>query len=89
MRGVRIAGIDAPELRTRCDEERIAAEDARDFLQNLIDGRTIHLTDIRFGKYAGRIVAAVRLPSGEDVSAAMLASNHALPAARGHIKHCP
>ncbi|MGI9408305.1 MAG: thermonuclease family protein [Hyphomicrobiaceae bacterium] len=69
---VRLAGIDAPELRSACRTERYRAARARNFLQQRIAGTTIFLHDIRRGKYAGRVVASVRGPGGEFLNQVML-----------------
>ena len=66
---VRIDGVDAPELRARCDAEATLAARATEALAELVLNRTVWLTDIRNDKYGGRIVAAARLPTGEDVGA--------------------
>jgi endonuclease YncB( thermonuclease family) len=55
---VRIDGIDTPEIRGKCDREKALAVQARDRLRALA-GATVQLTDIRLGKYAGRVVADV------------------------------
>ncbi len=71
---VRIAGIDAPELRGGCQRERDLAEAARSFVVARLAAPGVELRDIRFGKYAGRVVARVVTADGEDLSAALLAA---------------
>ncbi len=71
---VRPRGIDAPEIRTACRRERLRGEAARDYLESLIAGKTVVLTEIEGDKYHGRIDATVRTADGKDVSEAMLAS---------------
>ena len=56
---VRISGIDAPELRARCDAERNRAEAARDYLSKRIAGGEVKLSALRYDKYGGRVDAAV------------------------------
>ncbi|HEX4303351.1 MAG TPA: thermonuclease family protein [Rhizomicrobium sp.] len=56
---VRIQGVDAPELRARCDSERSRAEAARDWLSKRIEGGDVKLSAMRYDKYGGRIDAAV------------------------------
>ena len=65
---VRLSGIDAPEMRGRCEAERIAARRARTLLRALVGAGAVVLTDIRLGKYAGRVLARVTTPAGEDVA---------------------
>jgi endonuclease YncB( thermonuclease family) len=81
---VRLAGVDAPELHGACAAERAAAVAARAFLgarlaQGGTAGGTVSLRDIRYGKYAGRILARVSTAGGEDLSAALVAAGHARP----------
>lgn len=75
---VRIEGIDAPELRARCDEERVRAEAARDFLTSRIGGAEVELSGVRYDKYGGRVRAVVRDGSG-DIGRAMIAAGLARP----------
>jgi len=76
---VRIRGIDAPEMRGRCAMERKAAIDARDRLRNIIGGRPVRLTNIRGGKYFGRVLADVEAQSGEDMEEVLLGSGLVRP----------
>lgn len=70
---VRLAGIDAPELRGRCAEEIALAERAKARLAALLDGNRLQLADVRYGKYAGRVVARVLTADGRDVAAILVA----------------
>jgi len=70
---VRIDGVDAPELRGRCAAERRLAGAARDALTALIDGNPVLLHDVRYGKYAGRVVARVTVAGGADAAVALVA----------------
>lgn len=57
---VRLRGIDAPEKRSRCKAERIAARQARLALETAIGNNpSVELTNIEGGKYFGRILANV------------------------------
>lgn len=69
---VRLRGIDAPEMRARCDGERRAAERARDGLAGLIGGRSVVISNIAGAKYYGRVLADVTTPDGRDVAPAMV-----------------
>jgi len=68
---VRIAGIDAPELRARCDVERQRAEAARNYLSKRIAGGEVKLSAVRYDKYGGRVDASVVDARG-DVGEAMI-----------------
>ncbi len=71
---VRLAGIDTPELRGRCDRERQLAAEARDALSDRIAGGDVTLRDIRYGTYAGRVVARVSTGGEPDLGEMLLAS---------------
>lgn len=55
---VRIARVDAPELRTRNPEEKAAAVVSRDALHALLHGACVELRDVSYDKY-GRLLAEV------------------------------
>ena len=80
---VRLAGVDAPELAGRCERERALAARARAFLEAMLDGGEVVLSQIQYGKFAGRVVARVETSSGEDLSAALLAAGLARAYAGG------
>lgn len=75
---VRLAGVDAPEIRGRCAEEKAAALAARDHLRGLVQDGRVFLRDVRVEKY-GRALAAVSLIDGRDVAAEMLAAGFGRP----------
>ncbi|MFN3461754.1 MAG: thermonuclease family protein, partial [Oceanibaculum sp.] len=69
---VRLTGIDAPELRGRCEAEKQAARVARDRLNALLSqARRIELHDIALDKYGGRVLARV-VADGQDMAAALV-----------------
>jgi micrococcal nuclease len=70
---VRIRGIDAPEMKSKCEIARRAAQRAKSALLHLATGR-IRLTNISGDKYFGRIVADVTADGGSDIGAAMIGS---------------
>ena len=69
---VRLDGVDAPELRGKCERERRFARKARDFIVSRTTEGQVVLRNIQYGKYAGRVVARVQTPDGEDFSMALL-----------------
>ena len=76
---VRLAGIDAPELRGKCPAERDLARRAGAFIRARTDGGAVRLADIQYGKFAGRVVARLITEGGEDLSRALLAAGLARP----------
>lgn len=57
---VRLNGIDAPEIKGKCAEEKEVAKEARDFVSNLVLNKVIRLENVESEKY-GRILADVYL----------------------------
>ena len=80
---VRIEGIDAPELRAHCADERRRAEAARDYLARRIGDGEVELSAVRYDKFGGRVRAIVR-DAGGDVGAAMIARGFARAYHGGH-----
>ncbi len=74
---VRIRGIDAPELKSRCGDERLAAAGARDALAGMIGAGPVFIRNIGGDKYFGRVLADVDSAAGFDVGAALLRHRHA------------
>jgi endonuclease YncB( thermonuclease family) len=71
---VRIRGIDAPELHSKCAEIRKAGLDARHALEELTaQSPAVRLTDIAGDKYFGRILANVTLADGSNPAQDLLA----------------
>lgn len=62
---VRLRGVDAPELKSKCPTFRKAALRAKEELTDLMDGQdTVSLTAISGDKYFGRVVADLTLRGG-------------------------
>lgn len=76
---VRFDGIDTPERRGKCAEERRLAEAAHAFVAARMDGQSVTLRNVHYGKYAGRVVARAMLPSGEDISQSLVSAGLARP----------
>lgn len=69
---VRVDGIDTPEIRGKCTEERVLAIKAKDRVFELVSpGLT--LKKVRWGKYARRVVADVYLVSGDRLADVLIA----------------
>ena len=69
---VRLRGIDAPELRAHCAEERTRAQLARDALVALLAEGAVGITHVTPDKYGGRVVADAATRKTADISAALL-----------------
>ena len=65
---VRLDGVDAPELKGKCGHERRLAEKARDLIQSHAATGVVVLSKIKYGKYAGRVVARVHSIDGKELS---------------------
>jgi endonuclease YncB( thermonuclease family) len=73
---VRIRGIDAPEMKSRCEAERMAAKRSRAALEAMIGAGRVAMTNIGGGKYYGRVLADVTAPDGRAVGPTMIAGNN-------------
>lgn len=69
---VRLAGIDAPELRGACPYERRLAKAARAHVVSALKDAVISLIDVRQDKFGGRVVARVRTAAGEDLATLLI-----------------
>ena len=69
---VRLDGVDTPEIKGKCEFERRLAERARDLIMARSAAGSVVLSEIHYGKYAGRVVARVRTPDGGDFSTALV-----------------
>ncbi len=74
---VRVAGVDTPEIRGKCQAEKDQAIRARDFVRATV-GAAVQLTNVRLGKYAGRVVADVWV-NGRKLSDLLIAENLGRP----------
>ena len=76
---VRLRGIDAPEMRARCEDERLKAVAAREALARILAEGAIAVFRVGQDKYGGRVDAEVSTAQTKDVSAALLAGGFARP----------
>jgi endonuclease YncB( thermonuclease family) len=81
---IRIRGIDAPELHSRCPMERAAAEKARDALVDLLGAEPVLISNIGGGKYYGRVLADVTTAAGDEIGPALLREALVRPYHGGH-----
>ncbi len=70
---VRLNGVDTPEIRGKCEVEKQKAIEAREFVKGLILGEVVQLENIKYGKYAGRVVADVIVDGGESLADKIIA----------------
>lgn len=71
---VRIRGIDAPEMKSRCAVEHAAALEAREALSRLVGEGPVRISNIAGAKYYGRVLADVETASGTDVAPMLLST---------------
>lgn len=76
---VRLAGVDAPEMSSRCARGRRAAQVAKRALAEILAGGEVVLLDVRPDKYFGRVVARAVSASGVDAGARLLERGLAVP----------
>jgi micrococcal nuclease len=83
---VRIRGVDAPEMKSRCPAERLAAEAARDLLSQLLGEEFVAISNIGGAKYYGRVLADVFTPEGDEVARILLDEGLVRPYGGGRRK---
>jgi micrococcal nuclease len=71
---VRLAGIDTPEIRGKCERERDLAQQAKDSVAQAVASGRVLLKDVTYDKYGARAVATVETETGEDVAARLIAA---------------
>lgn len=69
---VRIRGIDAPEMRSRCAAEKEAALEARAALARLLGDGPVTVSNIGGAKYYGRVLADVADADGLSIGPALI-----------------
>ena len=79
---VRVRGVDSPEIRGKCKQEKMLARKARSFTARLLwTAQSIELRAIERGKYF-RLIADVVF-DGRDLATALIESGHGRPYAGG------
>ena len=74
---VRLRGIDTPELKARCEQERERAEAARDALYRILAQGDVGVAHVALDKYGGRVVADASTRGTTDVAGALIAAGAA------------
>ena len=72
---VRVLGVDTPEIRGECDQEKRWALTSRNYVRELLIDETIILSDLENDVYGGRVLATVTLENGEILSELLIAGN--------------
>jgi endonuclease YncB( thermonuclease family) len=87
---VRLRGIDAPELKARCGEERIKAEAAREALRGILDRGEVGVSRVTLDKYGGRVVADASTAATPDVAQVLIETGLVRRYSGGHREGwCP
>ncbi len=76
---LRIDGIDTPEMRGKCLAEKVKAKQARAEVLKIVNNNKVEIYDIRYGKYAGRVLAKIRTMDGTDIGEHMIKKGLARP----------
>ncbi len=76
---VRVRGVDTPELRGQCEQEKALAIAARDFVRELLFDQTVILSEIENDKYGGRVIARVHLAAGDDLAEVIIEAGYGRP----------
>jgi endonuclease YncB( thermonuclease family) len=69
---IRIRGIDAPEMKSRCGAEHAAALRAREALASLLGDGPVSISNIGGAKYYGRVLADVMAEDGTPIAEEMI-----------------
>jgi micrococcal nuclease len=76
---IRVRGVDAPELRSKCPHERWLARQSREGLAMRLARQHVSLHNINGDKYYGRVLADVKLEDGRDLAQVLLANRMVRP----------
>jgi micrococcal nuclease len=77
---IRVRGVDTPELKAKCPEERALAQKAKAFTAGFLPaGSIVILRKIKADKYRGRYDADVQTSDGRELAAALIAAGIARP----------
>lgn len=80
--GIRVRGVDTPEIRGQCEDEKVRAKQARDYAEQLlVNAHVVLLKNLERGKYF-RLVADVYY-DGKNLSDTLIEEGHGRPYAGG------
>lgn len=80
---IRVRGIDTPELRGKCESEKVKAREAKAFMNTLLQGQIVTVVPYSWDKYGGRFVADVYDSKHVKIADIMIQSGHARPYSGG------
>ena len=69
---VRLRGVDAPEMKARCEDERVKALAAKDALTQMLQEGAVGLANVGQDKYGGRIDADALTANTRDIGEALV-----------------
>jgi endonuclease YncB( thermonuclease family) len=76
---IRLSGVDTPEMKGKCPAETARAKLARDFAVTWLQQDDLRLVNVRYGTYAGRVLATAQTAEGVTLSQALLQAELAQP----------
>lgn len=77
---IRIRGVDAPEMRSRCENERQLAKGSKKSLELVLaSSKQLKITNVSGDKYFGRVLADVILADGSDLGQVLLVEGSVRP----------
>jgi len=75
---LRLDGVNTPEKRGASDCEKEAGKKATEFTEWFLEGHKVTVTDVKLGKYAGRVLGKISV-GGVDLGQALIDTGHARP----------
>lgn len=76
---IRLSGVDTPDMKGKCPAETARAKLARDFAVTWLQQDDLRLVNVRYGTYAGRVLATAQTAEGVTLSQALLQAELAQP----------
>ena len=76
---IRLSGVDTPEMKGKCPAETARAKLARDFAVTWLQQDDLRLVNVRYGTYAGRVLATAQTAEGVTLSQALLQAELSQP----------
>ena len=73
---VRVQGVDEPEIRGECEQEKRWALASSNYVRELLIDETVILSDLEHEVYGGRVLATVHLEAGDLLSDLLIAGNY-------------